>query len=191
MLSLNSYLNKNTFLKEPDIVSITHLFEPKLLNENETFICAGSTNIEIAYIEKGVIKATLNNSTTDEKIQYFIGEGHFVSEPTLLYKQQPAVYNIKAATKVRLMVCPANSLYSLTDKIDELNILIKTISERELADIIEQKNMINLNNAIDKLKYFEKAHPAIAAKVKDYEIASFLGITRFTLCRIKNKIAKE
>ncbi|HOO84381.1 MAG TPA: hypothetical protein PLS94_07460 [Prolixibacteraceae bacterium] len=167
------------------------LFEPLLLNENETFINTGSTNIEIAYIEQGVMKATLNNSATDEKIQYFIGAEHFVSEPTLLYKQQPAIYSIKAATKVSLMVCPANRLYSIAKHIKNLDLLIKTISEMELADIIAQKNMINFNNAIDKLKYFENAYPGLAAKVKDYEIASFLGITRYTFCRIKNKIAKE
>lgn len=191
MLTLSNYLHNNTFINETDIVSITHLFEPLTLNENETFINAGSTNIVIAYIEKGVMKATLNNSAPDEKIQYFIDEGHFVSEPTLLYKEEPAVYNIKAATKVCLMACSAIRLYSIAKQIKDLDLLIKTISERELADIIAQKNMINLNNAIEKLKYFEKAHPTIAAKVKDYEIASFLGITRYTLCRLKNKIAKE
>lgn len=51
--------------------------------------------------------------------------------------------------------------------------------------------MINLNNATDKHNCFEKAYPVIAEQVKDYDIASFLGITRYTLCRIKKKIANN
>jgi CRP/FNR family transcriptional regulator, anaerobic regulatory protein len=187
MLSLSKYLKHSAFFKESDIVEIIELFEPVHLNENEYFIIQGNTNVVIGFIENGVMKAALEADDQDDNVQYFVGSGHFISEPYLLYKQQAAVYAIKAATEADLMVCSIDRLNTFDKKINGLSMLIKSISERELADIIEQKNMINLNNASNKFKCFEKAYPEIAAQVKDYDIASFLGITRYTLCRIKKK----
>jgi hypothetical protein len=94
-----------------------------------------------------------------------------------------------AATPVRIRIL--DNYHELLKKIKNLDLIMKTISEKELIYIIAQKEIQSIKSAPEKYQSFIKQYPKIANLVKDIDTASFLGLNKSTLSRLKYKLLME
>ena len=73
------------------------------------------------------------------------------------------------------------------NKYNELYILYNKLVSKSLEIHIKQKEIRYRMNAYERYNWFLKTYPNLDNYIKDKDIASFLGISPITLCRLKNK----
>lgn len=67
------------------------------------------------------------------------------------------------------------------------NSAFKKISELELLSIIDMQKVLHQSSAHQRYNVFCEHYPNLAHHLKDKDIASFLGMTKHTFSRIKNR----
>ncbi len=173
--------------KEEDLVKT--FWNEKVLEKGDYLLRNGETCKTDNFIISGTLKAFyINAKTGKEEILFFAIENWWATDIESFQKQEPSIYNIQAIHKTELLQIGYDSFQEMLREIPKLERFFRIILENYLGSV--QKRII-LNNVLDAQKRyldFIENYPKIAAKVPNYLIASYLGITPEFLSRIRKKL---
>ncbi|WP_298425096.1 Crp/Fnr family transcriptional regulator [uncultured Kordia sp.] len=173
--------------KEEDLVKT--FWNEKVLEKGDYLLRNGETCKTDNFIISGTLKAFyINAKTGKEEILFFAIENWWATDIESFQKQEPSIYNIQAIHKTELLQIGYDSFKEMLREIPKLERFFRIILENYLGSV--QKRII-LNNVLDAQKRyldFIENYPKIAAKVPNYLIASYLGITPEFLSRIRKKL---
>lgn len=159
------------------------------IKSGKTFIEAGETAHKIGFVISGVFRYFFYDKEGNEITSYFIKENTFVTNIVSFNELIPSSGSIVTETPCKILLINRNSWELLAKNIVNWNAIIATISNRTLLDKTSFQRKIINQNAKDSYLHFLETHPSIIQRVPLTHIASFLGITKFSLSRIRNKIA--
>lgn len=156
-----------------------------LLNE-------GDISKKIFFIEKGCVRVWFNNNGKDVTFQFFF-ENDRVSSTESFKKNIPSIVTIETIEPCILWVISKKDM----DKIMNDSLEIPKIREK-LIDVLFDRNIHYMKHCLSFIKdtpqerYHNllKEKPEIIKRVPQHYIASYLGITKVHLSRIKSKFAK-
>ncbi len=195
--------NKNSFMKmiadifkkvnvsNVDIQLIESKFSKIELRRKEFLVEPGTVVRDLYYIEKGCLRTYLiDNSGKEHTLQFAVNDWWISDYITL--------FNEKTNSAVSYIECIKDVIAYQISK-DDFNLLCKEIPgvahyhinklENAFASF---QNRILQNLTLDaKQRYinFIDTYPDIEKNVRNYHIASFLGITTESLSRIRKEIA--
>ncbi|MDA3930018.1 MAG: Crp/Fnr family transcriptional regulator [Prolixibacteraceae bacterium] len=187
---LKQYLKENTELVTNEIDLVCAAFTLLKLKQDKRIIEAQNRVNLIGFIVEGILKAVEGIKNGNNHIHYFIEENHFFSEANGLFKNLPAKLSIEAATPCVILTITLEELDKLKAKIPSLEAIINTTRENELVDIIEAQEMQHQGKSFERFAAFIEHYPSIHSRIKDKDIASYLGLSKFTLSRIKKKLSR-
>lgn len=142
------------------------------------------------FIISGCTKTFYMDSNGMEHIVMFSIENWWTSDLGSFITQSPADFNVQFLEPTELIQFTFDNLEELYAKIPKLERLFRKIVER--AFVASQKRIIRNFSLSAKERYiiFKETYPKIDQRVPQYMIASYLGITKEFLSKIKNQIAK-
>lgn len=145
----------------------------------------------VNFIISGFTKTFYVNADGQEHIVMFAVEDWWTSDLGSFTSQTPADFNIQCLEPTQVVQFSYNTLQELYKEIPKLNILFRIITER--AYVASQKRIIRNFSMTAKARYllFKDTYPAIENRVPQYMIASYLGITKEFLSKIKRQLAQE
>ena len=157
-----------------------------LLNE-------GEISKKVFFIEKGCIRVWFNNNGNDITFQFFF-ENDRVSSTESLKKNIPSIVTIETIEPCVLWVISKKDM----DRIINDGFEIPEIREK-LIDILFDRNIHYMKHCLSFIRdtplqrYLNllKEKPHIFQRIPQHYIASYLGITKVHLSRIKSKQARE
>ncbi|WP_394751045.1 Crp/Fnr family transcriptional regulator [Spongiimicrobium salis] len=141
------------------------------------------------FVIHGTLKAFyINPNTGKEEILFFAVDHWWATDIESFQKQKPSIYNIQAIEKTEVLQIGRNSFQEMLRQIPKLERFFRIILEDYLSSL--QRRIINNNVLSAEQRYldFIQRYPEIAAKVPNYLIASYLGITAEFLSRIRKKL---
>lgn len=105
--------------------------------------------------------------------------------------QTPADFNVQCIENTQLIQFTNDNLEELYNQIPKLERLFRKIVER--AFIASQKRIIRNFSLSAKERYliFKDSYPNIEQRVPQYMIASYLGITKEFLSKIKSQVIQN
>jgi CRP-like cAMP-binding protein len=185
----NSYTG--TPLKGDEIDVIQSLFVAKRFRKRQYFLQEGETCKYTSFIIKGAMRQYKVSERGEEHIVNLFIENWWASDRESLMNQTPSAYFIDAWEETEALLVSKTNLSNLVD-------LIPTLTEwSRLSDanfaIASQRRIsaaISLS-AQERLYDLEKAHPQFLQRFPQHIIASYLGINRETLSRIRSRDAKR
>lgn len=186
------YINQHTFspLTSEEEVLIQVAFKSKKLRKKQYFLQEGDICKYAGFIVKGAMRQYRVDDKGIEHIVHLFIENYWASDRESTIMLTPSKYNIDAWEDTELLIITRAELLDLMEKIPKLPEVIRLMDERNAIENQRRLNSTISNSAEKRYEEFAENHPKFIQRFPQHLIASFLGITKETLSRIRKQPLK-
>jgi CRP-like cAMP-binding protein len=179
-----------TPLSEEGIEGIKELFVPKKLRKRQYFLQSGEVCKYFAFIVKGAMRQYMLDEKEVEHIVHLSIENWWVGDRESWVNLTPSNYNIDAWEDCELLLITREDTLYLANKCPAFNEVIRKMDDRN--NIANQKRIASSISATAAKRYadFISTHPDFLNRFPQHFIASYLGIAKETLSRIRKQLMK-
>lgn len=180
-----------TEIPTDEIDKIEKLFYPVKISKGDYFVKNGDLSKTIGFIVSGLFRYFYSDKNGIEYTKYFASENNFVISYSSLLLSRPSRFSIEALENSEILCIRYSDWLNLVDgnicwqivtrKVIEKVYVIKEIRESELL----------LEDAQSRYKNFMESYPGLNKRIKQYHIASYLGISPVSLSRIRKNFSNN
>jgi len=167
------------------------LFLPKKLRKRQYLLQEGDVCRYTAFVTKGILRSyTIDNKGTEHILQ-FAFEGWWMGDLYSFLTDEPSMYNMEAIENCELLLISKPSWELLLEKIPAFERYFRILIQNNL--IATQQRLMGTLSETAEEKYLKliNNYPGCLQRVPQHMIASYLGITRETLSRIRGQMASR
>lgn len=182
---LSEYFRQHTNSDEKVLEKIALYFEEKTFKKNTFLLREGEVCKFNYFVISGCLRLFSINKEGAENTRYFAFEGKFGTCFTSLITGQPAFENIQTLEKTTVLCIYKEDFYRLVETEPAVNKVYRNILES--AYITTQKRIYDFQGAdsLERLRWLLKHQPKILSRLSNRIVASYLGISPYTLSRLK------
>jgi CRP-like cAMP-binding protein len=183
----------SSFAEIPDeewrkaVLSLSHLH----LKKNEYFIRVGAVPDKMACIVSGIFRVFYTTEAGEEKILAIRDEGRMLSAFSAILEHTPSWYDIQALEDSDLLYV------SLDQYIEGLQghacwqVINAKYAQMLFVEKERRESEFLSDNAETRYKKFRERFPGVEDRIRQYHVASYLGITPVALSRIRKKLREN
>ncbi|MGH1387391.1 Crp/Fnr family transcriptional regulator [Kordia sp.] len=181
---------KLAFTKE-DINFIEQQYQKVMFSKGETVLSIGEKVDHQFFVADGCLRTYLISPSGKEHTIQFAIKGWWISDYIGYFSETNAVLNIECIECATLYKINRNDVEAIYTKFPKIEHFIRKKLERSFMSF-QKRILANLSqSAKERYLNFTCNYPNIEQYVKNYHIASYLGITTESLSRIRKEIAKK
>jgi CRP-like cAMP-binding protein len=190
--SLIKYIkdHSSTPLTEADIEVIKDVFVPKRIRKRQYFLQEGEVCKYWAFLVKGAMR---QYSIDDKGVEHILNlyiENWWVSDRESYIMLTPSKYNIDAWEDCDLLLLTKSDLLNRLRPIPAINEMREKLTENH--SVATQKRMSSISlSAEERYDELIKNNSEFLQRFPQHIIASYLGITKETLSRIRSHAMKK
>jgi len=189
-ISLTKKLTDYNVISKDDVRKFVASAVERSYKKGDYFLRPGQGNKELGFVLSGVFRYYLIDDSGEEDITMFIAENEMFTELNSFHEETPAEGFVQAETDATILVIEREKYKRLTTEIKNLEFVLKRISQERLTEeLLFSREIVN-KEAAEAYLLFREEHPSICNRIPDKHLASYLGITKYSLSRIKSKIGK-
>ena len=190
MNSLKLYFNSISPLTEKTWKEVSLLFTQKSISVHEYFVEEREKAKEIAFLEKGCVRAFFTNSEAKEyNKQFFVGPSMIGAYTSLLTKKENLIPQ-QALTECVIWTAEYSELEKLFTKFHDFERLGRKVAEHYFLEKEKKELEMALMNATERYLLFIELFPSLEQLIPQYQIASYLSISPTQLSRLRKKLSK-
>lgn len=144
----------------------------------------GQTARSIFYLESGLVRSVRLEDGRDINLDFSL-EGDYVTHLRSLRSAVPADYGLQAMEPSTLVGLGSESLFDLYRRSPEIESFGRQIVEGLLIRQETQAHLFRLQSPAERYRYIADHSPALLQRVSLTNLASYLGVSRETLSRIR------
>ncbi|WP_157209109.1 Crp/Fnr family transcriptional regulator [Mariniflexile maritimum] len=143
------------------------------------------------FVLSGCMKTFYVDAEGQEHIVMFSIEDWWTSDMGSFVTQTPADFNIQCLENSELAMFSYDSMEVLFSRIPKMERFFRQIIEKGFA--ASQKRIVRSFSlsAKEQYLYFREQYPEIEQRIPQYMVASYLGITKEFLSKIKSQLSLE
>ncbi|WP_316824111.1 Crp/Fnr family transcriptional regulator [Pedobacter miscanthi] len=145
------------------------------------------------FVEKGCVRASLNKQGDDKTVQFFFENEGLTSLESFL-KNTPSLFTIETVEPSVIYLLHKTKVHALMAELREVpgfsDIILNILAERQMHYMNEFVSFIR-DTPEERYQKLLQERPHIAQRVPQHYIASYLGVTRVHLSRIKSALLKK
>jgi CRP-like cAMP-binding protein len=161
-------------------------FEHKMLEKGEAILKEGQVCHDIYFVEEGYLRTYYNKDGIEINI-YFNFEGTVATYLRSNKSGEPSEFTIEAGEKSKIWMLNLGKLTDLCRLTPENMLFSRRLLSRLLVDTSVHNNLLRIYSPAERYQYIEKNNPQLLQRVSLSHMASYLGMTRRTLTRIRGK----
>ncbi|MEO6357171.1 MAG: Crp/Fnr family transcriptional regulator [Ferruginibacter sp.] len=166
---------------------IESAFQPKKLRKKQYFLQEGNVCKYVGFIVKGAMRQyTVDEKGVEHMVHLYI-ENYWAGDRESSIMLTPSVYNIDAWEDTELLIITRAEMLELIEKIPVMAEMIRLMDERNAIANQRRLSSTISNSAEKRYEEFADNHPQFIQRFPQHIIASYLGITKETLSRIKKQ----
>jgi CRP-like cAMP-binding protein len=164
------------------------LFLPKKLRKRQYLLQDGDVSKYQAFVEKGMLRSYFIDEKGTEHILQFAPEGWWIADLSSYLANEPSLLNVEAFEDSELLLLSKPSWDKLMQDIPKFERYFRIIIQNHL--IATQKRLLQSHTETAEEKYlkFVQTHPESLQRIPQQMVASYLGISRETLSRLRKNI---
>ncbi len=179
---------KTIDISETELEIIKNQFEKIHIKKGTILLNAGEQVTNQYYVSEGCLRAYFIDDNGKEHTVQFAVEDWWISDYTAFFTTSAAILNIECIQDATLYRIARKDSEALLQKIPQLEVFFRKKMERAFASF-QKRILSNLSlPAKERYRLFIEQYPTIEPYVKNYHIASYLGITTESLSRIRKEI---
>lgn len=181
------YLRDKIILTENDIRAMRATAIEKKIRKHQFLLQEGDVSRYKSFVTKGLLKSYRVSNTGEEHILLFAPEHWWIGDMESYNTGQPSLLNIDAIEDSEVIMWTKENFEELLHTIPSWNALREKLVMRSF-DASQNRIYSNISRtAEEKYNIFLETYPHIASRVPLHMIASYLGVARETLTRIRNQ----
>ena len=188
---LHQKLNSVITISEEEFQQFCTSFKPKKLRKKQYLLQSGDVNRYQAFVVKGLLRSYTVDEKDNEHILQFASEGWWIADLSSYLTSEPSILNIDALEDAELLLLDKNAWEASMKSIPVLEHYFRIILQNHL--VATQKRLLQSLSETAEEKYtrFLKTYPECLQRMPQHMIASYLGITRETLSRVRKGLAAK
>ena len=189
--SFLNYINKYIDLTEKEIAFLRSNTNYKKYLKGHYIVQQGAVCKHTNFIISGCTKNFYVDQQGQEHIVTFAIENWWSADLSSFITQTPSDFNVKCIEATEVIQFTYQNQDEIFQNIPKMETLFRKLLEKALVS--SQKRIVNnfSLSAKDQYLYFKKQYSTIEQRVPQYMVASYLGITKEFLSKIKTELAKD
>jgi len=185
---LYTKISEKIAISEEEYAYCRSLFTTKRLRKKQYLLQEGDVCRYTAFVVKGVLRSYTIDSKGNEHILQFAFEGWWSADLSSFLTDEPSLFNIEALEDTELLLITRESWDLLLQKVPKFERYFRILIQNNL--IVTQRRLMEFMSELAEGKYlkFVNTYPESLQRIPQHMIASFLGITRETLSRLRKEI---
>ncbi|MGE3824517.1 MAG: Crp/Fnr family transcriptional regulator, partial [Bacteroidia bacterium] len=172
------------------LIELASIIKEKQLEKGEHLVRVGEYNYQAVKVLKGLLCHYVLDENGIEKALLFVPEKmNSGSLQTTLYKK-PADENIVALENTLILVADARELDRLAADNIRIMKMLNNSYKQVIAEAAERVKFLIAHPPEERYMHFCKTYPDLEQRVKQKDLASYLGVTPTSLSRIRARIVK-
>ncbi len=186
MENLLKYIRTLTTFSDESWDLLQSTLSKKTFKKNELLVKEGQICDTLFYIDMGYCKSYYIINGTIKNTDFFF-ENEIVTNGNSFGNGEKSAYNIITCEPLKAILFDKKKLIAATKFSNEIEVLRRkgiqlSANKQEIKSTIFQLYSIK-----ERLEYFENKHPEMLQRVSLTQLASFFGVARETLSRIRNE----
>lgn len=180
---------KNSPLSQEEFRVLAEALKIVKLKKGDLLIRKGERVLHTYHVFSGCLRTYfIDDAGKDHTVQFAIKDW-WISDYTALFSAGKAMMNIECIQDATLYKLERKTMEQLYIDIPEFETFFRKKLEKRM-EAFHRRTLENLAlSAKERYNSFLKTYPQIEKQVKNFHIASYLGITKESLSRIRKEIA--
>lgn len=181
------YISRYVELTGDEINHLIHFLKIKQVRKRQFIVQPGFVCKQKSYVVKGALRSYLVDNEGKEHTMAFAIEDWWISDYSSLIYQEPATLFVEALEDTVLIQIDYDDEQIMLKEIPVLEKFERIITQRSLA--FQQKRLLSnyTKTAEERYDEFMSKYSAIANRVPQYALASYLGFSTEYLSKIRNR----
>lgn len=185
-----SFKQMNPDIGDEEWTFIASSFQELELGVKDFFLREGDHQPYIGFLNEGLIREYLIDEAGEEKSIRFIREHNYVTDYPTLLQGVPTSNYFMCMEPCSLILIPVERVQAAYDKYPALERFGRLIAEQVLIDLQNRIDDFQFLSAEERYLKFMKEHPDLFQRISLSHLASYLGIQRPSLSRIRKNIGR-
>lgn len=182
---IREIIDNITPFTEEEYKLIEPYFKMITLKKNEILLDEGQICNTFFIVESGLLRNYYNNNGLDVNFSFTM-ENHFTTNFEAYVNREPSKIIIQAMEKSTVWEVNTRAYPKVPGSSSAFSTFIRRLALRTLMVNEEHHNMMRMHAPADRYQYIVDKKPELIQKIPLGHLASYLGITRETLSRIRN-----
>jgi CRP-like cAMP-binding protein len=180
---------KGVNFTEDEATAVSHQFKKLLFHKGDTILSAGQLVPYQYYVYSGCLRTFFLDDTGKEHTLQFAVDDWWISDYTAFFTGGRSMLHIECIQNAQVFQLSKESMEQLYLDIPAIETFFRIKMERFFASF--QKRILSdlALSATERYRRFITTYPQIEQTIKNYHLASYLGITTESLSRIRKEIA--
>ena len=181
------YISRYVELTTDEIERLIPFLKAKNVKKRQYIVQPGFVCRHKSYVVKGAFRAYLVDNEGKEHTMAFAIEDWWISDYSSLIYQEPATLFVEALENSEIIQIEYQDEQTFLKEIPKLEKFERIITQRSLA--FQQKRLLSnfTKSAEERHDEFMEKYAAIANRVPQYALASYLGFSTEYLSKIRNR----
>lgn len=182
---------KEASFTKKEIDFIERIFQKITLKKGDVLLKPNNLVNNQYYISEGCLRAYFVEKTGKEHTVQFAIKDWWISDYTAYFTSEKSIMSIECIQDATIYEVTKENMERLYVTIPKLETFFRLKLEKAFASF--QKRILGYlsKSATERYKIFREKYPNIEQSVKNYHIASYLGITTESLSRIRKIILNK
>lgn len=188
--NMNYLKKKGITLDSASLALLQNIFKPKRIKAEMYFLQEGEKSTEMAMVTKGLFRSYYIDEQGNDVTKYFYPEGSMLFSYVAFLTQKASDYSIQALEDSEILLAKISDFEEVVKGNYQLLLFYKKILDDVLVNKEEHASSFKLYSATERYQQFLAQYSGLEKRIKQYQLASYLGVTPVSLSRIRNKLNK-
>ena len=186
---LDQKIKEKISLSEDELTLYKTFFTQKKLRKRQFLLQEGDVCKYTAFVEKGLLRSYTVDEKGNEHILQFALEGWWMADLYSFLTEEPSLFNMEALEDSELLLISKAAWDELLQKLPRFERYFRILIQNNLI-ATQRRLMRSLSEtAEEKYQHLIETFPECVQRVPQHMLASYLGITRETLSRVRKQMA--
>lgn len=177
-------------LTDEELDKLPQFFQHRKVGRKRYLLVEGTVCKADYFVIKGCLRQYEVDEEGRENVVQFALEDWWISDLYSTLTNTPSVYNIDALEDSEVLVLERSRQEELFSEIPKMNIYWRIIMQNAFIGL--QRRVLFLQKPLeDRYQDFLKKYAYFEQRIPQHQIASYLGITRESLSRVRNAALKK
>lgn len=187
---LEKYLRSSVVISDEDIATILAFGTIKKLRKSQSILHDGEVWRKMCFILSGCCRLYRCDKNGDEHTVRFGIENWWMTDQESFNNETPSHYNVEALTASSVIVWEKSDWKKLLETIPAFKQFYDMLIARAYETSLQRIYLLISSSPEKRYVEFQKTYPNVFNKVPLHMVASYLGISRKTMSRVRNEFAR-
>jgi CRP-like cAMP-binding protein len=173
-------------LNEDEMRILFSSIEKRHVPKGVVLLSTGQICREIYWVETGYLRTWYDKDDSFINLTFTL-EGEFAANLKSSKRRSPSKVNIESGEESNVWVFNLNGISRDAKTTTQLAVFIRRLAIKVLMASEDHSEIFKIFSATERYRHLEDKHPSLLQRIPLSHLASYLGMTRETLSRIRAK----